>query len=137
MQILSMQKQHRFREHGTMPCLESRRLAGVRSMPILRRYAYVLVLRSEGKKGGTVVPPCDFQLESSEMPLNKGTPRVFPSRVRGRVRVRPQLRDKNPFASRQIFTSLLTPKQQTSWQETTQNLSPCVWRRIYLTQSKS
>lgn len=137
MQILSLQKQHCFREHGTMPCLESRRLAGFRSMPILRRYTYVLVLHSEGNKGGTVVPPCDFQCGSLGMPLNKGTPSVFPSRVRGRVRVRSQPRDKNPFAPRQIFTSLLTPKQQTSWQETTQNLSPCVWRRIYLTQSKS
>lgn len=121
MQNLFMQEQHCIREHGTMPCLESRRMAGVRSVQILRRYAYVLVLRSGGNKGGTVVPPCDFQLESSGMPLNKGTPRVFPSRVRGRVRVRPQLRDKNPFAPRQIFTSLLTPKQQTSWQKTMQN----------------
>lgn len=121
MQNLSMQKQHCFREYGTMPYLESRRMAGIRSMQILRRYANVLVSQSEGQKGGTVVPPCDFQCGSLGMPLNKGTPRVFPSRVRGQVRVRLQWRVKNPFAPRQISTSLLTPKQQTSWQKTMQN----------------
>lgn len=47
------------------------RVYGVRR---LRRYTRILKVLERSDKGGTVVPPCDFQPQSPENPLNKGVP---------------------------------------------------------------
>lgn len=49
---------------------------------------------SEHKKGGTVVPPCDFHPLSPETPLNTGAPTIILSGARpppraARVRMQP------------------------------------------------
>lgn len=49
---------------------------------------------SERKKGGTVVPPCDFHPLSLETPLNTGAPTIILSGARpppraARVRMQP------------------------------------------------
>lgn len=57
-------------------------LAGVRSMQRDRRNGGVLAAFRAKPSGGTVVPLCDFQCNTLEMPLNKGDPARFASRVR-------------------------------------------------------
>lgn len=54
----------------------------------LGRSWLVLVLRSAWQNGGTVEPPCDFQRCYTNLPLNKGTPSGFLSRV-APLRARP------------------------------------------------
>lgn len=74
--------EHRQRRYGIllqMQCQTLVLLGGVCRFP-LKRYDFLMIL--EHKKGGTVVPPCDFQPIYLKTPLNKGTPRDFPSGAR-------------------------------------------------------
>lgn len=66
----------------------------------VRRYAHVLTARPEWKKGGTVIPPCDFQGGTSETTEFIGVSRLIPSRsaradARSRVQAQPQV--NNPL----------------------------------------
>lgn len=63
-------------------------MGGVHRVCGLGRSRLVLVLRPEWKNGGTVEPPCDFQRCYINLPLNKGTPSGFFSRV-APLRARP------------------------------------------------
>lgn len=61
---------------------------------ILGKGRYFLRI-SEHKKGGTVVPPCDFHPLSLETPLNTGAPTIILSGARPppratRVRMQPR-----------------------------------------------
>lgn len=58
-----------------------RRVAGVRSLQRNRRYGGLLAAFRAKPSSGTVVPQCDFQCNTLEMPLNKGDPERFASRT--------------------------------------------------------
>ena len=49
-------------------------LGRVRSMQRSKRYWRNLRLHPSGTKGGTVVPPCDFQRRLAKTPVFKGIP---------------------------------------------------------------
>ena len=71
---MRMAKQGGYRWICTVYFEAGRRMDEVRILRRSVRNRYVLGQNPHGKKGGAVVPPCDFQKESTEMPVNKGLP---------------------------------------------------------------
>lgn len=71
---MRMAKQNRYRWICTVYFEAGRCLDAVRIMRRRVRNRCVLGRNPQGQKGGTVVPPCDFQKESTEKPVNRGVP---------------------------------------------------------------
>lgn len=78
---MSKQKQSRNRRICNVLQNSLRRVAGVRSMQRNRRNGGLLAAFRAKPFGGTVVPQCDFQCNTLELPLNKGDPARFASRT--------------------------------------------------------
>lgn len=68
-------------QHGVLLRTPLRRLHRFAGMLIIRRCARVLTRVLSGAQCGTVAPHCDFHSPMLGLPLNKGTPNDFSSRV--------------------------------------------------------
>ena len=62
------------RWYGTVRVLELQRMGRLFGLPREERYRDLLKYNPQGLKGGTVVPPCDFQKQSSVSPVFIGIP---------------------------------------------------------------
>lgn len=77
-----------------LPNEENVRVSKLNRVRFVRRYAHVLTACPAGNKGGTVIPPCDFQGGTSETTVFIGVSRLIPSRsaradARSRVQAQP------------------------------------------------
>lgn len=79
------QKQSRNRRFCNVLQDSFRCLAGVRSLQRNRRDGGLLAAFRAKPSSGTVVPQCDFQCNTLELPLNKGDPERFASRTWARA----------------------------------------------------
>lgn len=68
-------------QHGVLLRTSLRCLHRFAGMLIIRRCARVLTRVLSGAQCGTVAPHCDFHSAMLGLPLNKGTPNDFSSRV--------------------------------------------------------
>lgn len=68
-------------QHGVLLRTPLRCLHRFASMLVIRRCARVLTRVLSGAQCGTVAPHCDFHSAMLGLPLNKGTPDDFSSRV--------------------------------------------------------
>lgn len=71
---MRMDKRSRRRPYLGMSIEELSRLAKVGRMFRMERIRHLLKYNPKGKKGDTVVSPCDFQSGLTENPVNKGVP---------------------------------------------------------------
>lgn len=71
---MRMDKRSRQRSHFDLSPEELSRLAKVGRMFRMERIRHLLKYNPKGKKGDTVVSPCDFQCEPLERTVNKGIP---------------------------------------------------------------
>ena len=71
---MRMDKRSRRRPDFGLSIKELSRLAKFGSMFRLERIRHILKYNPKGKKGDTVVSPCDFHCESLDSPVNKGVP---------------------------------------------------------------
>lgn len=71
---MRMDKRPRQRSHIGLSIKELSRLAKLGSMFRMERIRHLLKYKPNGKKGDTVVSPCDFQCEPLERTVNKGIP---------------------------------------------------------------
>lgn len=71
---MCMDKRPRQRPNIGLSIKELSRLAKLGSMCRLERIRHLLKYNPKGKKGDTVVSPCDFHRESLDSPVNKGVP---------------------------------------------------------------
>lgn len=71
---MRMDKRPRQRSHFGLSVEELQRLAEVGRMFRLERIRRLLKYNPKGKKGDTVVSPCDFHCEPLDSPVNKGIP---------------------------------------------------------------
>ena len=71
---MCMDKRPRQRSHIGLSIKELSRLAKLGSMCRLERIRHLLKYKPNGKKGDTVVSPCDFHRRPLESPVNKGVP---------------------------------------------------------------
>lgn len=78
--MLTTRQQTRI-QHGVLLCTSLRRLHRLAGMRFIRRCARVLGRVLGEAQCGTVAPHCDFHLTLLGLPLNKGTPNDFASRV--------------------------------------------------------
>lgn len=62
------------RWYGTLHVFKSRRVGAVRSLFKRKRYRAAMNYNPQGKLGGSVEPPCDFQKQSSVCPVFIGIP---------------------------------------------------------------
>lgn len=74
MQRLCLGETTCFYGNGSLSTKERRRLGELRSMRRSLRCRHLLNYNPQGIKGGTVVPPCDFQLQSTVSPVFIGIP---------------------------------------------------------------
>lgn len=74
MQDLCMAEKRRSQRYEEMLIERFRGLRGICSMQRMERNWPTLVSRPEWKRGGTVEPPCDFQLGLSGMSVFIGIP---------------------------------------------------------------
>ncbi len=68
------QKQDRNRRDGHMFQGRTRRVVRICGMRVFRRCGSILNVLPAWHNGGTVEPPCDFQMKSSKPSVNKGVP---------------------------------------------------------------
>ena len=78
--MFTTRQQTRF-QHGVLLCSPLRCVYRFAGMLIIRRCARVLTRVLGGAQCGTVAPHCDFHSPMLGLPLNKGTPDDFHSRV--------------------------------------------------------
>lgn len=71
---MRMDKRPRQRPPFGLSVEELSRLAKVGRMFRMERIRHLLKYNPKGKKGDTVVSPCDFQCEPLDSPVNKGVP---------------------------------------------------------------
>ena len=71
---MCMDKRPRQRSHIGLSIKELSRLAKLGSMFRMERIRHLLKYKPNGKKGDTVVSPCDFHRRPLESPVNKGVP---------------------------------------------------------------
>lgn len=71
---MRMDKRPRFRPDFGLSPEELSRLAKVGRMFRMERIRHLLKYNPKGKKGDTVVSPCDFHCEPLDSPVNKGVP---------------------------------------------------------------
>lgn len=71
---MRMDKRPRQRPNIGLSIKELSRLAKLGSMCRLERIRHLLKYNPKGKKGDTVVSPCDFQSGPLDSPVNKGVP---------------------------------------------------------------
>lgn len=71
---MCMDKRPRQRSHFGLSPEELSRLAKVGGLFRMERIRHLLKYNPKGKKGDTVVSPCDFQCEPLERTVNKGIP---------------------------------------------------------------
>ena len=71
---MRMDKRSRQRPHFGLSPEELSRLAKVGGLFRVERIRHLLKYIPKGKKGDTVVSPCDFQSGLRENPVNKGIP---------------------------------------------------------------
>lgn len=71
---MCMDKRPRQRPNFGLSIEELSRLAKVGGMFRMERIRYLLKYNPKGKKGDTVVSPCDFHCEPLGRPVNKGVP---------------------------------------------------------------
>ena len=71
---MCMDKRPRQRPNIGLSIKELSRLAKLGSMCRLERIRHLLKYNPKGKKGDTVVSPCDFQCRPLDSPVNKGVP---------------------------------------------------------------
>lgn len=71
---MCMDKRSRRRPYLGMSVEELSRLAKVGRMFRMERIRHLLKYNPKGKKGDTVVSPCDFHRRPLESPVNKGVP---------------------------------------------------------------
>lgn len=74
MQRLCLGETPCFYGNGSLPTKERRRVGELRRMRRGLRSRPLLNYKPQGIKGGTVVPPCDFQLQSTVCPVFIGIP---------------------------------------------------------------
>lgn len=74
MQRLRVDQIAHCRWYGTVRVLELQRLGRIFGLPREERYWATLKCKPSGTKGGTVVPPCDFQRRLAKTPVFKGVP---------------------------------------------------------------
>lgn len=74
MQDLCMVEKRRPRCYEEMPTKGFRGLRGIRGMQRMEQNRPALVSHPEGQRGGTVEPPCDFQLGLLGMSVFIGIP---------------------------------------------------------------
>lgn len=60
---------------------DARNVLGIFAMQGVQDSSHVYVILPSGTKGGTVVPPCDFQYSNTISPVFIEVPRRFPSRA--------------------------------------------------------
>lgn len=93
-------RQLRDKRPSVLPNEENMCVSKLHRMRFVRRHAHVLTACPAGNKGGTVIPPCDFQGGTSETTEFIGVSRLIPSRsaradARSRVQAQPQV--NNPL----------------------------------------
>lgn len=71
MQTMWMDEKGNHTKNGAMQIQRLRSLGRFPSMRRIRRIWAFLNHKPQGTKGGTVVPPCDFQVLQSELPENQ------------------------------------------------------------------
>ena len=71
---MRMDKRSRQRSHFGLSPEELSRLAKVGGLFRVERIRHLLKYNPKGKKGDTVVSPCDFQCRPLDSPVNKGVP---------------------------------------------------------------
>lgn len=71
---MCMDKRPRQRSHFGLSPKELSRLAKVGGLFRVERIRHLLKYNPKGKKGDTVVSPCDFQSGPLDSPVNKGVP---------------------------------------------------------------
>lgn len=71
---MRMDKRSRQRPHFGLSPEELSRLAKVGGLFRVERIRHLLKYNPKGKKGDTVVSPCDFQCRPLDSPVNKGVP---------------------------------------------------------------
>lgn len=71
---MCMDKRPRQRSHFGLSVEELSRLAKIGGLFRMERIRHLLKYNPKGKKGDTVVSPCDFQSGPLDSPVNKGVP---------------------------------------------------------------
>lgn len=71
---MRMDKRSRQRSHFGLSVEELSRLAKIGGLFRVERIRHLLKYNPKGKKGDTVVSPCDFHRRPLESPVNKGIP---------------------------------------------------------------
>lgn len=89
-------RQLRDKRPSVLPNEENVCVPKLNRVRFVRQYAHVLTTCPAGIKGGTVIPPCDFQGGTSETTEFIGVTRLIPSRsaradARSRVQAQPQV----------------------------------------------